>query len=180
MSELAENNTPVRERFEVDNDMKAEWCLSKIRRIRADQKCQKDELIRQMHFYEAEIDALDKQADSDVAFFESILQEYFQSRMSEGFTKSTKTQTVYKLPSGKLIRKKQNPEFDYKTNQDKTIAWLKANDGKQFVKVKEEVNWAELKKTIKIVGDGVSTADGEMIPGVKVTEREDVFEVEVN
>ena len=38
MSEIVKEDAPVRERFEVDNDMKAEWVLSKIRHIRAEQK----------------------------------------------------------------------------------------------------------------------------------------------
>lgn len=180
MSEIAEHNEPIREKFEVDNDMKAEWCLSKIRRIRVDQQCEKDELQRQMKFYIDQMEEIDRKADADVAFFESILNEYFANRMQEGFTKTSKTQTVYKLPSGKLVLKKQNPDFDYKTNQQQIVSWLKANKKTEFVKTKEEVNWQELKKTITVVGDGVATKDGEMIPGVKVTEREDVFEVEVN
>ena len=64
MSELLKEETPVRERFEVDNDMKAEWVLSKIRRIRADQKKETDELQRQMQFYKDQMDMIDKQADS--------------------------------------------------------------------------------------------------------------------
>ena len=176
MSEILKEEKPVREPFTVDNDMKAEWCLSKIRRIRADQKAQKDELTRQMQFYQDQMDMISKQADDDVAFFESMLIPYFAERMEKGFTKSTKTQTAYKLPTGKMVLKKQAPEYERK--DDELIPWLKANRP-ELVKVKEEPNWAELKKTVKINGDSVVTEDGEVVPGVKVTEREDKFEVEV-
>lgn len=176
MSELMKEEAPVRERFEVDNDMKAEWVLSKIRRIRADQKKETDELDRQMQFYRDQADIVNKKADEEVALFESMLTEYFASRMEDGFTKSTKTQITYKLPTGKLILKKQAPEYERK--DEDLLPWLKANRP-DLVKVTESPNWAELKKSVKINGENVVTADGEVIPGVKVTEREDKFEVEV-
>ena len=177
MSELLKEETPVRERFEVDNDMKAEWVLSKIRRIRADQKKERDELIRQMQFYKDQMELVDKQADEEAAFFESMLIPYFAERMEAGFTKSTKTQTVYKLPTGKLMLKKQGPV--YERDNAELLPWLKENRP-ELVKVEESPNWAELKKSIKVVGESVVTKDGEIVPGVKVTEQEDRFEVEVN
>ena len=177
MSELLQEENPIRERFEVDNDMKAEWVLSKIRRIRADQKKEVDELNRQMQFYKDQMDMIDKRADDDVAFFESMLTDYFASRMEDGFTKSTKTQITYKLPTGKMVLKHQAPEFERK--DEDLLPWLKANRP-DLIKVTESANWAELKKAVKVVGENVVTKDGEVVPGVKVTEREDKFEVEVN
>ena len=176
MSELLKEETPVRERFTVDNDMKAEWVLNKIRHIRADQKKEIDEIKRQMKFYEDRIAAVDKCADEDVAWFESMLTPYFAERMESGFTKYTKTQISYKLPTGKLVLKKQAPEYERK--DDELLPWLKANRP-DLVKVTESANWAELKKSVRINGENVVTADGEVIPGVKVTVREDKFEVEV-
>ena len=177
MSELLKEETEVRERFEVDNDMKAEWVLSKIRRIRADQKKEVDELTRQMQFYKDQMDMIGKKADEDVAFFESMLIPYFADRMDGGFTKATKTQTTYKLPTGKMVLKHQAPEFERK--DEELLPWLKENRP-DLVKVTESANWAELKKAVKVVGENVVTKDGEVVPGVKVTEREDKFEVEVN
>ena len=177
MSELMNEETPVRERFTVDNDMKAEWVLSKIRHIRAEQKKETDELTRQMQFYKDQMDLVDKKADDEVAWFESMLTGYFASRMDDGFTKATKTQITYKLPTGKLILKKQAPEYERK--DDELLPWLKQNRP-DLVKVTESANWAELKKTITVNGENVVTEDGEIVPGVKVREREDRFEVEVN
>lgn len=176
MSELLKEESPVRERFTVDNDMKAEWVLNKIRHIRAEQKKETDELERQMQFYRDQMEIIGKQADDEVAWFESMLTEYFASRMEDGFTKATKTQITYKLPTGKLILKHQAPEYERK--DDELLPWLKENRP-DLVKVTESANWAELKKTVKVVGDSVVTKDGEVVPGVKVTEREDKFEVEV-
>ena len=175
MSELL--NAEPRERFTVDNDMKAEWVLSKIRRIRADQKKETDELARQMQFYQDQMDLIAKQADDDVSFFESMLIPYFAERMDGGFTKSTKTQTSYKLPTGKLVLKKQEPE--YERANEVLLAWVKENRP-DCVKVTEAPDWAKLKKDLTVNGVTAVTKDGEIVPGVTVFEREDKFVVEVN
>ena len=73
MSELLKEERQEREPFIVDNDMKAEWCLSKIRKVRAEQKREKDELTRQMQFYIDRMEEIDKQADEEEAFFKSML-----------------------------------------------------------------------------------------------------------
>ena len=123
------------------------------------------------------MDLVDKQADSEVEFFKSMLIPYFADRMEGGFTKSTKTKTTYKLPTGTLVLKKQQPK--YERNNAELLPWLKANRP-DLVKVEESPNWAELKKAIEINGESVVTKDGEVVPGVTVTEQEDTFEVEVN
>lgn len=177
MSELAiENEIQPRERFEVDNDMKAEWVLDKIRKTRKEKDRQIAELQRQMNFYKDQMEVVTRRAEEEEAFFTSMLMPYFAERKDNGFTKATKTQISYKLPTGKMVIKHQNPIYD--RNNAELLPWLKQNRP-EFVKVEESPNWAELKKTVRIVGDGVVTADGEIVPGVKVTEQEDMFEVEV-
>ena len=179
MSEMvAENN--VHEPFVCDNDMKAEWCLSKIRKIRAEQKRETDELDRQMQFYQDQKDMLSAKADEEVTFFERILREYFQSRVDDGFAKVAKTKITYKLPTGDLVLKHREPEYEYKKEQKKAIEFLKANKMEQFIRTKEELNWSDLKPLTVISGDSVVVKEtGEIVPGITVTEREDEFEVEV-
>ena len=87
--------------------------------------------------------------------------------------KKTKTQLSYELPGGKLVLKAQQPE--YERDEEKLVAWLKKNDLGGMVKVKETANWAELKKTLKADGDCMVTTDGEVVPGIKVIEREPKF-----
>jgi len=180
MSEVIEN-VQIREKFEVDNDMKAEWCLAKIRKARREQQEQKDELARQMAFYQQQMDLIDKKTDEDVSFFEDMLRGYFERRVSEGFTKETKTKVSYKLPTGELILKHRDPEYDYKTNQDQTIKFLENNKlDAAFVKVRKELNWKDLKPFTKVVdGSVVMKETGEVVPGIVATERDDEFVVEV-
>ena len=190
MSEVVAENVKVREPFVCDTDMKAEWCLSKIRKIRAEQARETEELERQMQFYVAEQSRVKAEADADVAFFEGILRAYFENRVDAGFVKETKSQVTYKLPSGTLMMKHREPE--YKKDDATFVQWLKDNGLQGFVKTKETPNWDGLKKTLKKddkknpvrieTENGVRyvTEDGLVIDCVEVIDREDVFSVEVN
>lgn len=79
-----------------------------------------------------------------------------------------------KTPFGSSKLKKQPPE--YRRDNVVLLEYAKAH---QFVKVKEEVDWAPLKKTLQVVGDKAVDENGEIVPGVVVIEREPKFEFEV-
>ncbi len=178
MSEvLAENNEVIRERFEVDNDMKAEWCLNKIRKVREQQNRETEELKRQMQFYQDQIEMIADRADEEVEFFESMLRGYFNNREEAGFTKSTKTKESYKLPTGELVLKHREPE--YEKDEPVVLDWLKKNGG-NYIKVKESLDWAGLKKGLRFTAEGNAVDEnGELVPGIKAVIREDEFVVEV-
>ena len=180
MSELLKEDRPIRERFVVDNDMKAEWCLSKIRTAKKNAEREIEELTRQMEFYKARMDQVQQEYEEERNFFQEMLLPYFNNRVESGFAKESKTQVSYPLPTGKLLLKHREPEYDYKTKQKEAIEWLKKNDGKQFIKVKEELDWKALKATVTVSGNGVCNEGGEVIPGITVTNREDEFIVEVS
>lgn len=180
MSELLKEEQPVRERFVVDNDMKAEWCLSKIRSAKKTAEREIEELTRQMSFYQNQIEMIKMECEEQTQFFKELLMPYFESRVDDGFAKKAKTQVSYPLPTGKLVLKHREPEYEYKKNQDETIAWLKKNKGERFIKVKEELDWKALKTTVTVSGNSVCTEDGEIIPGIVATPRDDLFDVEVS
>ena len=166
MSEAIMRNDAEQLNFIVDDDQKAEWCLKKIKEAKADKDFWK-------RFYEERLRTVEESADATISQMESMLMAYFQTVPH----KKTDCQESYPLPSGKLVCKKQEPTFDRKESE--VIAWLKKNGAEKFVKVKEELDWSGLKKTVTVVGDGVATSEGEIVPGIKVIPREDVFKVEV-
>lgn len=164
MSEaIMENNV---ETFVIDTDAKAGWALDKIREARAD----RDMWVK---WYEDKIAEIKAQTDFNTMNLERMLAEYFASVPH----KKTKTQESYALPGGKLVMKTQNPE--YKRDDKAVIDWLKANKPGQFVKVKEELDWAGLKAATGVFGATVVDENGEIIPGIEVVEREPKFIVEV-
>lgn len=90
--------------------------------------------------------------------------------------KKTATQEKYPLPSGKLVMKDQEPDYN---RDDKTvIKFLKANGGERFVKVEEKLDWIGLKKTLSIIGETAADENGTPIPGIKVIERDRAFTIE--
>lgn len=154
------------ERFTVDSDQKAEWCLDKIREARADEK-------KWLEFYAEQAEKVKKTRERREEFFKSLLQHYFLNVPH----KETKTQSSYQLPSGKLVVKKQGPEIVRDDAQ--VIAWLKENCEGAHVKTKEALDWAEMKKNVVFMGGHAVNGDGEIIPGITVTARPDKFKVEV-
>lgn len=154
--------------FTVKDDSTAQWCMKKIKEAEADRAMWKAH-------YEAQMEKVNKAADDSVAYFTAKLEEYFANVPH----KATKTQESYTLPGGKLIRKKQQPKFE--TDDEALVPWLEENFMGQLVKVKKSADWAALKKVCSVTPDGehVATDEGEIIPGVTVTQRPDVFKVEM-
>lgn len=162
MSELLKAEA---EGFVIDTDAKADWALQKIKEARAD--C--DTWVA---WYNAKIKEIKEQTEFDTMNLQRMLADYFATVPH----KKTKTQESYKLPGGKLVLKVQNPDFN---RDDATvIAWAKTN-APQFVKVKEELDWAALKGATEVFEGHIVTEDGEIVPGVEVTDKESKFVVEV-
>ena len=152
--------------FVIDTDAKAEWAMTKIKEARADRD-------RWVKWYEDKIKEITEQTDFNTMNLERMLAEYFATVPH----KKTKTQESYSLPCGKLVLKTQNPEF--KRDDKAVIEWAKANNLPQFVKVKEELAWSDLKGATDVFEGHIVTEDGEIVPGVEVIERDAKFIVEV-
>lgn len=154
--------------FTVTDDSSAKWCMEKIK------EAEKDRAMWKAH-YHAQMEKVNKATDDSVAYFTAKLEEYFANVPH----KTTKAQESYTLPGGKLIRKKQQPKFE--TDDEALVPWLEENFMGQLVKVKKSADWAALKKICSVTPDGehVATDEGEIIPGVTVTQRPDVFKVEM-
>ena len=157
-----------RKHFVIEDDQTAEWCMNEIRKANAEKEKWKK-------FYDERYQIVCNDADRTIANMESILQTYFEKVPH----KVTDTQENYTLPSGKLVFKKQAPE--YQRNDDDVIKWLheNASSPSDFIKTKETLNWAEMKKHVTVMGDTVADEDGQIIPCIKVVERPDVFKVEL-
>ena len=160
MSEMRE------ERFKIEDDMTAEWAMEQIRNAEAEKAKWKE-------FYDSRYKAVCETCDLTISNMESLLQSYFATVPH----KVTRTQENYALPSGKLVFKKQDVE--YERDDEKIIEWLKQNNGESFVKTKEVLDWSALKKSVTVLGETVVDADGQIIPGIKATERPDIFKVEL-
>lgn len=171
MDELVDDNQE--ERFRISTPDQAEWALKKLRKIAEKEQEVHDlvdaEIFKLENFRKSEIERLSREK----AFFEGLLYEYHAPKYEED-PKGNKT---LRFPSGSITFKKQQP--DYQRDEDKLLAWVKANRP-EYVKVKESVDWANLKKDCQITNDGLLvTSDGEIVEGVVVEQRPDKFEVKL-
>ena len=154
------------ETFVIDSDAKALWALEQIKKAREDRDFW-------VEWYAKKTREIKEQTDFDTMNLESRLADYFATVPH----KKTKTQESYTLPGGKLILKKQNPE--YKRDDKAVVEWLKQNCDGQFIKVTEALDWAGLKDKTEEFEGALVTEDGEIIPGIEVIYREPKFVVEV-
>ena len=171
MSEAAkdlelEEEEVMPEEVPVLDDSDAEYLLTRIRQAN-------EQYEKMAAWYAHMTEKAAEVRDRTVQWAERNLRTYFASVP----TKKTKTQMSYELPSGKLVLKHQEPK--YETKDEELVPWLKRNQMNSLVKVKESADWANLKKELKLSPDGKAmvTADGEVVPGVTVTERDDKFVV---
>ena len=153
----------------VLDDLDAEYLIGRIRE--ANRQYEKMEA-----WYARQLEKAKEVRNKTVTWAEANLRAYFDSLETK---KKTKTQISYELPSGKLVLKHQEPK--YETKDEELVPWLKQNGMTDMVKVEESAKWADLKKALLIAPDGQSmiTQDGEVVPGVTVTQREDKFTVTV-
>ena len=158
--------------FTIDSDKKADWAIGKIKEEQENTNRLRLIAISKIAELQNKIKELDERAERRTGNLKALLMDYMQTVKP---TKQTKTQTQYELLSGKLVWKKQQPL--YERDEAALLAWAETT-APELVKVKKEVSWADLKKQADVSGDKL-LLDGEIIPGVTVVEREDVFEVQV-
>lgn len=120
------------------------------------------------------VEAAKRRMENGTAYLTSCLADFFRTVPH----KATKTTEKYRLLSGTLTLKKGG----VKTVQDdeKLVAWLKANGYGDLVKVEESAKWGELKKRLSFTGEIAAIADtGEIVEGVTAYTAPDTFSVDV-
>lgn len=166
----------TKDEWHITDDSKADWAIEKIAAI--DSNYRRKEMIARNKIAQIEewLAKEKAQADRDRNFFEVKLKEYFES-LPESVVQKAKTQKIYKLPSGTLRLKMQQPE--YKRDDEKLLKWVKANKPR-LVKIKETVDWSGLKEITAVAnGKVIDTQTGEVIDGIEVQERGPKLVVEV-
>lgn len=108
-------------------------------------------------------------------FYKHRLERYMREEVRKMQENGKKPKKTIKLPYGTIKLVKQQPE--YQRNENDLLEYA---ESKGFVRVKKDVDWAAIKNKAKVFGDKLIDADGELIPGVTVVDREDKFTVEVS
>ncbi|MBO7669707.1 MAG: host-nuclease inhibitor Gam family protein [Oscillospiraceae bacterium] len=164
------------EGFTIDTDDKAEWAVRKIKATMDDAQRRADLCDREIARYTAEKARILKSAEDGTAFLRAHLRAYFEAHGERH--KVTKAGTrKYALISGTLVLKAQQPDIE--RDEDALIAWAALNEP-ELVRTEKHVAWGELKKRCHAEGTSmVLDETGEVLPGVTVTPKAPVFQVEV-
>ena len=162
---MLEIDIPVDERREgwhVDSPAAAEWVLSKIAEERASTERIIEAANGMIEYYERQIDKAKNDLANSEAYFMGELRLWFDGQPK----RSLKASYAIDLPSGKLSLSKE-PKVEYKRDNAKLTEWLINNAG-EFVVVKPEPDWQELKAHVMPTetGEVILMATGEVIEGL--------------
>lgn len=160
--------------FRITDDRCADWAVRKIAEERAEYSRLKALADDQIASITEKVEAAKRRMENGTAYLTSCLADFFRTVPH----KATKTTEKYRLLSGTLTLKKGG----VKTVQDdeKLVAWLKANGYGDLVKVEESAKWGELKKRLSFTGEIAAIADtGEIVEGVTAYTAPDTFSVDV-
>lgn len=173
MEEMMAAQKSTNEAFVIDSDAKAEWALEKIKLAQEE----RDRLLDLVKLKETEIaerkTKIEAAYESDTDYLKQLLAAYMQTVP----TKNTKTQSTYKLLTGKLVMKKGGYEFE--RNEENLCEWLENNGYSNFVKTERKSAWGDLKKSLTVEEDGTIcvTETGEVVNGVTASRKPDEFDI---
>jgi phage host-nuclease inhibitor protein Gam len=160
--------------FRIADDDTADWAVRKIAEERAElarMKAMADEQIARIM---EKVAAAEKRCESGTTYLTGKLAEYFNTVPH----KATKTQETYRLLSGVLKMKRGGVSM--KQDDERLLEHLKATGASDMITTTEKPKWGEFKKRLQIVGDTVvDTQTGEIVDGVEVIEKPDVFTIDV-
>ncbi|BDR66694.1 phage protein [Clostridium tetani] len=149
--------------FKITNIDEANWAFRKIRALQEEVKetnlLADKEKERIENWREKEI----KTSMDNIEYFQGILTEYYMKLRSENPKAKLNT------PYGKVTSRKSK-KWNYQ-NEEEILKYLKENEYSDLIKVKEDINKAELKKMFK---DGVNKETGEVLPGLEIKEEESI------
>lgn len=157
-------------RFKIQDLDAANWALRKISAYKKKQAEIKDladaERFRIGSWEKAETESIDR----GIAYFEGLLSEYLveQRKKDSKFKIST--------PYGKVSMRKQQPKWEY--DDSTVIQYLKSLGMKELIRIKEELNKVDLKKTVT-VEEGKAIFQGVELPGINIYDQPDRVIVEV-
>lgn len=109
------------------------------------------------------------------AHYSMRLEMYLREEVAKQLESGKKPKKSIALPYGKISLKAQQPKFE--RNESELLFYAKEAG---FTRVKEETDWAELKKNCVVAGGKLYDMNGEVVPGVVVIEQPEKFEIKLD
>lgn len=159
--------------FAIETDEMAEWALKKVLAAKKEKERLSALIDKERETLDRKQEEIDKRYENETSYLIFKLNEYFQTVEH----KETKTQESYQLLSGKLVFKKPTQKMEQQ--KEALLKWCKVN-APEYVRTEQSVEWGEIKKRMKIVGDAVIyDTTGEIVSGVMISETAGTFDVKV-
>jgi glucan-binding YG repeat protein len=108
------------------------------------------------------------------ATYSMRLEMYLREEVQKQLDAGKKPKKTLSLPYGKISLKAQQPKFE--KNEEELFQYAKESG---FVRVKEETDWAELKKKCVVAEGKMYDFNGEQVPGVTVIEQPEKFDMKL-
>ena len=145
--------------FEISDASTADWAISKIAEERKRTQYFVDVAKQEIENLKKQIKEMEEKCDRSVQYLSGCLGKYLERE--EVPTKKTTTQESVTLPAGKIIKKFAKTEFRMPNGKSVTDSKCDAklvkevtNINNEFIKTKQEVDWANLKKHLDVDDEG--------------------------
>ena len=171
---VSEYEEIVDEPWKIKNDNDAEYLIDAVNEDLVEINRYEMALVNKIDALKEKLDKVRNEKQFKIEKRNGYLLQYFET-IPEELKKKTKTMEKYRLPSGEIVKKYQNP--DYKRDETKLVNWIKSNKLNDYVETVEKPKWGELKKLTITKGSQVILQDtGEIIEGVEAIEKPPVIE----
>lgn len=172
-----ENILQTQNIMKITNDILADEALEQIRDIRAE--AQRLEMIAN-----ARIENIQQQLKvklDSLGDVEQILIDQLRAYALNLKFKETKTQKKYKLVTGELVVKKPTAKIEV-ADREKLTQYAEKS-AEEYIKIKKDVDWSALKKTLDIDGDKIINKEtGEVLgelEGLTLKEVGEIFDIKL-
>lgn len=170
--------------FEISDASTADWAISKIAEERKRTQYFVDVAKKEIENLEKQIKDMEDKCERSVQYLSGCLGKYLER--DDVPTKKTTTQESITLPAGKIIKKFAKTEF--KMPNGKSITSSKgdaklvkevADINYEFIKTKQEVDWANLKKHLDVDNEGnvIYKDTGELLESIVAQETLPYIEI---
>lgn len=149
------------DRFVVTTAAEADWVLMKLGEIERLEAQNKELANNNINRIQDWLDKQNAKTTNSKNYFNQLLTDY----IFEEKANNPKFKLV--TPNGKLSTRKSQPKWEY--NDNDLIKSLKDNDETDFIKLKESVDKASLKKVAKVKDGKVYSPNGVALEGVTVS-----------
>ena len=145
--------------FEIADASTADWAISKIAEERKRTQYFVDVAKKEIENLEKQIKDMEDKCERSVQYLSGCLGKYLER--DDVPTKKTTTQESITLPAGKIIKKFAKTEFKMPNGKsvtnskgDAKLVKEVADINDKFIKTKQEVDWASLKKHLDVDDEG--------------------------